>query len=51
MPETILCPDCGERVTPEPVGYTDEDGNWEYDHTECPVCLHVFSGEELSRKQ
>lgn len=34
---------------PQPVGHTEETGEWEYDHTECPVCFHIFTGKELDR--
>jgi hypothetical protein len=45
----IKCPECGEMVIPYPVGMTDDDGNWEYAHTECPVgkCGHIFTPSEL----
>lgn len=51
MAETkkVNCPGCGEMVIPYPVGTTDDDGNWSYSHTECPIgsCGHVFAPSEL----
>lgn len=42
MGDTRICPSCGERVMPDVVGKTNEEGEWEYDFTECPICGHIF---------
>jgi hypothetical protein len=45
----VRCPECGATVIPYTVGTTDDHGDWEYDHTECPIgnCGHVFTQEEM----
>lgn len=35
-------------VIPQPVGYTDDDGEWNYEHTECPLCEYIFHSNELN---
>jgi len=40
------CPECHALIYFYPVGYTNADGEWEYDHMECPVCGYVASSED-----
>ena len=44
---TKICPKCHQRVIPQPVGWTDKDGNYNYEFTECPLCEYQFKASEL----
>ena len=46
--QTVLCPSCQTEVVPQPVGTTSDDGEWEYEYTECPMCEYVFLARELT---
>jgi hypothetical protein len=46
-PKKVICPVCTVPVLPQTNGWTDDDGTWNKDCTDCPICGYVFTPNEL----
>lgn len=47
----ISCPECKEYVVPKPVGNVNDDGEYEYMHSECPLCERTFVASDYENKR